>query len=408
MPSIAGTTPSWKYSSRGVHLLPGSHQAGWMADAELRTMYLDMLKEMKMSWVLILTSGDSCLEKFDGKEVVRWFLDEEIIPIVRDSPPDNLKLPRRFVNAETARKAVDIYAEYDLIPIWKLYNEIMDEREWLNGHVPKNAWEIFTNRFNEAATVVLDIGAAVLFPDGPGYDFVKHHPFRDTDRALWDSGMVGYAVHNYCKGRPLYYPYDSVSQTGLPLMTEEQLSEDLDDFADDIAWRQPSIEHTNGQRTGWASPGLTAIQDDTCWMGWVRVDHNARETLGYPVVQVMAEGGWVVRDRPGDGLIHPIDDRWALTTPKMIAKNTLAMYEAGDRESFSPMYDFPSPFQAQCPWLLASALMGSGLFEDAAWYTGHFADKYGLRKPVIDLLAGETCPWTSIREAFQRIQNTLP
>ena len=409
MLSLPGTTPSWPYSNRGVHLLPGSYHAGWMANEETRTMYLNLLKEMHMSWVLIITAGDSCLEKFDGKEVIRWFLDEQIVPIVRDSPGANTRLPRPFMNMETVEKAVAIYAEYELTPIWKLWNEVLDPREYMHDTVPPDAWEKFTNVWNSAATIVLDIGACPLFPDGPGYDFVEHHPFRDTDRRLWDSGKVGYAVHDYGKNRPVFYPYDDVSQNGTPI-TEEQLTEDLDDFADDPNWRQPSIEHMNRQRREWASPGLTAIQDDTCFMGWVKIDDAARKTLGYPVVQIMAEGGWVVRDRPGDGLIHPIDDRWALTTPRVIAKKTLAMYQAAERESFAPMYDFPSPFQALCPWLLACNLMGGGGFEDAAWYTGQFADKYGLRKPVIDMLAANSpnaSPWKAIRKAFERIQDTL-
>ncbi|MFC2031145.1 hypothetical protein ACFLWA_10490 [Chloroflexota bacterium] len=88
--------------------------------------------------------------------------------------------------------------------------------------------------------------------------------------------------------------------------------------------------------------------------------------------QAMDEGGWVPKDRAGGG---PVDDRWALTTPKMVGKKTLAMYEAAKRASFAPMYPHGSRFMFLCPWLLASAEMGGGGWEDDSWYGGSYADK---------------------------------
>ncbi len=57
----------------------------------------------------------------------------------------------------------------------------------------------------------------------------------------------------------------------------------------------------------------------------------------------LTEGGWTPRDRAGSG--GDIDIRMPHTTPKMVAKKTLQIYDA------------PSPFFAICPWLLADDAM---------------------------------------------------
>jgi len=402
---IEGTTPTWDYSTRGVHLIPGGYQAGWMADAAKRTFYLKLLREMHISWVLLLTTGDSCLELFDGKEVIRWFLEYSIVPVIRDSPGDRTKLPKPFMNMATVERAVAIYAEFDLVPLWKLWNEPGDHREWRHGKVPKDWWSRFVDIFNEGATIVLQLGAIPLFPDGPGYDFVEQHPFRDVDRALWDAG-IGYATHNYSKGRPLHYPYVPEVLTGLPLMTERQLSKDLDDFANNIDWRAPGIEMMNIQRRAWANPEASAIQDPTCFNEWIQIDYHARRTLGYPVVQFMTEGGWVARDRAGGG---PIDNRWAYTTPNKIAEQTLAMYDYQPQPYYADENGVPYPLalQAMMPWTFAGSIMGAGGFEDASWVGGSYYLEYGLMKPVIDMLIQNPprspCLWTQVRESFERI-----
>ena len=64
--------------------------------------------------------------------------------------------------------------------------------------------------------------------------------------------------------------------------------------------------------------------------------HWSLESFGFVVPMAMTEGGWVPRDRPGSG--HNTDIRMPLTTPNMVAKRTLQMY------------DTPSPFFAICPW----------------------------------------------------------
>ena len=354
-------------TSRGVHLHPGQFHGFYCGNAERRTMILDMLEAMHLSWVVILTGGGSALETFDGKASVEWLLDRGIIPIVRDFA----KLPRPFENMATVNALATIYQRYDAPLLFKLWNEPQDDREWTGETAPDDWWGRFISRWNDAASLVVQNGGYPGFPDGPGYDFIEAHPFRDTDANLWADGLAWYGAHPYGKGRPLNYPYDVVSQTGRPL-TEQRRDWALDDYADDPAWTDPPLDIVNEQRRRWATPGKTILHDDTCWWAWKKVDHYARETLGHSVPMAVVEGGFVPRDRAGTG--PNTDYRWPHTTPRMVARKTLAMFEED------------SPLFAICPWLVADEEMGHGGWPFDAWYGWAYSHKYGFRKPVIQML----------------------
>ena len=355
-------------TNRGVHLQPGGNPSGWMVNPVQRQIFLDLLDRMHMSWCVMLTNSDACLEVFDGKEAVRWLLDIGVIPIIRDM----LKLPTRFNNMESVARTVEIYAEYGLRPVWQLYNEPGDDREW-EGNVPDDWFGIFMDRWKDAAKIVVGLGAIAGFPDGPCYSL---NPFNSMTEDWfvdnWREGNIVYLGHHYGKGRPLDYPENDVCWFGTPL-TQEERNKNLDEFAGLSNWDVPSLEMVNKQRKEWADPTATALKDDTCWLGWKIVQFRSRLTYGFNVQMAMTEGGWVPRDRAGS---NPIDDRWDLTTPEMVAKKTLAMYQ-----------DAPPEMFAVCPWLLADSLMGgAGQFEDGAWYTGAWRPHYWLETPVIGML----------------------
>lgn len=359
-------------SNRGVHIVPFSFHGFWCGDADRRRYWLDLLVAMHISWVVLLTDGDSCLEVFDGKEVIRWFLELGITPIIRDVR----KLPRSFVNYETVARTAAIHKEYGLVPFWQPYNEPMDSREWIDETVPPDWWSTFLACWKQAANLIIDNGGYVGFPDGPGYDFDEAHPFRDTMdvRWIWDRGYGFYSGHYYSKNRPRAYPYDDVNRFGLQL-TAEQWEAELGRWWGDPNWMDPPLEDMNAQRIAWADEGATILTDDTCWRAWEKIDHYAEQTLGYKVPQAMTEGGRVPRDRPGS---YPnIDIRYTLSTPEMVAIDTLGQYE-----------DNEAPMFAQCPWLLAGADMGGdSTWEDNAWVSYCWQEIYGSReKPVVQLL----------------------
>ncbi len=349
---------------RGVHLHPFGYHGQWM---ERHSYWTDLLVSMGMSWVVILTEGDSVLERINGITPAEVLLDAGIIPIIRDKQ----HFPRHFENMATVERTVDVYGRYGLRPFWILYNEPFDEREWVHG-VPnyEDAWAIIADRWMSGASILARLGAYVGFPDGPCF---SDNPFERTldARWLWDEGWAFYTGHHYGKGRPLDYPYDVVSQTGKQL-SEEAYREALDDYADDPAWSDVPLDAMNQARAALASPGKTAIEDDTCWRGWEKVAYWSQQTLGYIVPMAMTEGGWVPRDRAGSGTDSDI--RWPQTTPRMVAQKTLAMFEAD------------SPFFAICPWLLADEDMGGGGWPFDAWHGWAYDDLYGRQKPVIKTL----------------------
>ena len=390
IPKIVSGRP---VTNRGVHLHASGYHAFWCGDRTRREYVLDMLVAMHMSWVVILTDGGSALEKFDGKAPVEWLLERGIIPIVRDYAI----LPRRFNNMGTVEGLANIYDRFGAPLLLKLWNEPQDDREWNSG-TPSDWWEKFVDRWNAAAPIVLRCGGYPGFPDGPGYDFDRAHPFRDTERYLWDDGLAWYGVHNYAKGRPIDYPYDEVSQRGQAL-TQAERDLLLDDFADDPRWTDPPLDEVNQKRRELTHTGKTILDDDTCWLAYEKVQHHALTTLGHEVQIATVEGGWVPRDRAGTGL--DIDCRWPHTTPKKVAEWTL------DSHTFS------EELFAICPWMLAGKYLGQGGWPFDEWWGWAYSDMYGTEKPVIQMLKdnppmGVTPPlvdWSRITGLVEEIQN---
>jgi hypothetical protein len=353
-------------TNRGVHLQPFGFHGTWLDNA---SYWVDMMVSMGISWVVMLTEGDSVLEERQGITPLGVLLDAGIIPIIRDKQ----RFPSSFMNVETVRRTVAVYGRYGLRPFWQLYNEPFDDREWEHKGVPAydKAWQIIVSRWAEGASQVVEAGAYVGFPDGPCFADNPFERLRPTGAlGFFDAGVAFYAPHSYGKGRPLWYPYDAVTRHGAEL-SEEAYKRMLDDYQEDRAWFDAPVELLNKQRGEWVDPTRTAIQDDTCWRGWEKIVYWSLESLGYVPPMAMTEGGWTPRDRAGAA---PTDIRWPHTTPKMVAKKTLHMY------------DTPSPFFAICPWLLADEDMGGVGWPFDAWHGWAYSEKYGRQKPVISTL----------------------
>lgn len=349
---------------RGVHLLPFGHHGDWMKRADY---WIDLLQSMHMSWVVVQSDSDS----FYTSGAAHALLSAGIVPIVRFA----YTFPYVWSHGEATAQLVRLYEKFDAPCIVQFANEPFDSREWRKGNVPdyETAWGIIAQRWNEAAREIVNRGAIAGFPDGPCF---SENPFRRIEATtdLWYDGKAVYLGHFYGKGRPLDYPYDEVTQKGVPLTTY-QYRADLDDFANDPAWNegQAVLDKMNAQRKAWASPGKTAIDDDTCFNGWQKIVYWSRQAFGFDVPLAMTEGGWTPKDRAGSGG-DTTDIRWPMTTPKMVAKKTLAMYEAD-----TPMF-------ALCPWLLAAQDMGGEGWPDDCWVGYAYEYMYGREKPVVQTL----------------------
>jgi len=350
--------------------------------------WLDLLTSMSMSWVVALSESDA-LYKSGAAKVL---LNAGIIPIVRFA----YTLPSPWVEHKSIEQLANLYARYNAPLIVQFANEPFDEREWRDKKVPPidEAWAIIARRWNEAAQAITERGAYAGFPDGPCY---SDNPFEKTRAAewVWHEGKAVYLTHNYGKGRPLDYPRDDVSRFGTRITYNEYVAA-LDDYGNDPQWNEclkeggyvwlEFIDMMNEQRAAWADPDRTAVEDDTCFRGYEKTLAFSRESFGFEVPMMMTEGGWVPRDRAGS---NPADIRWPYTTPRMVAKKTLAIYETD------------TPLLAICPWLLACRALGGSGWEFDAWVSGEYADKYGWEKPVVQLLKDR--PPASACERLERV-----
>jgi len=399
---IPATVSNRVVTNRGVHLQPFGYHGFWLDREVQDAHWTELLKKMGISWVVMITEGDSVLEERHGTTPLKTLLDAGIIPIIRDKQI----FPRGFENIETVRRAVDLCADYGMRPFWQLYNEPFDPREWKDRKRPDydEAWHIIAGCWSQGARQVVEAGAYVGFPDGPCY---RENPFERLrpagGLAPFEEGMAFYAPHNYGLGRPLWYPYDAVTRHAAPL-SEEAYRRLLDDYAEDPRWHDAPVALINEQRRDWVDPDRTAVSDDTCWRGWEKIVLWSLESLGFVPPMAMTEGGWTPRARAG---VESVDNRWSYATPRMVAKKTLHMY------------DTPSPFFAICPWLLATDDMGGTGWPDDAWHGGSFTDKYERAKPVIATLIqtppkevqarpkplvldvdGDTRNWGWVKEAY--------
>ncbi len=348
---------------RGVHLQPSGQHTGWMVNSDY---WLGLLVDMGMSWVTALSDSDAILTSGAAEAL----LDAGIIPIVRMA----YQFPGPWVHGEMVERLAALYAWYDAPCIVQFANEPFDNREWRDRKVPPyaEAWAIIAQRWEEASREIVRRGAIAGFPDGPCYLENPFERIRATED-LWHEGQAVYLGHFYGKGRPRDYPYDEVSRWGVPLTMEEYRAA-LDDYADDPAWNEgPGVlELMNVQRRVWANPLANALDDDTCFNGWMRVAAWSEEALGFVAPMAMTEGGWVPRDRAGSGDL--VDIRWPMMTPRQVAERTVAMFG-----SSTPMF-------ALTPWLLASQDMGASGWPDDCWVGYAYSDRYGREKPVVAAL----------------------
>lgn len=369
---IPTTVSGRRVTPRGVHLHPGGHHNDWL---KRRDYWLQLMVDMGISWVTAVTASDNL--RISG--AAEALLQAGVIPIVRFL----YQFPEAWPHGAEVRQLARLYNKYNAPLIVQFANEPFDEREWGKDRkgrskLPRNkdeAWRIIAGRWNEAAKQIVDNGGIAGFPDGPCFD---RNPFLvvGDPNGYWQSGKAVYLGHFYGKGRPVNYPYDPVSQHGVPL-TEEEYSEALDDFANDPAWRDPSLIVINDARRRLASPGKTAIDDDVCWRGWEKVRYWSEQAFGFTVPIAMTEGGWVPRDRPGTG--PDVDLRWPMTTPRAVARLTLEMERENQR--------LGQPLFAHTPWLLADRDMGGADgWPFDAWVGWAFSDRYGREKPVVTAL----------------------
>jgi hypothetical protein len=354
---------------------PAEYHTDWLGNRARREYEIGLLKKMRISWVVMMTNGDSAIEVIDGKEAVRWLLDEGIVPIIRD---DSTKLPQPYNNQDFVRRLVAIYTDYGLRPTIIPWNEPGDTREWKNGVRPANWREVFLALFLDAARQIREVGANWAFPDPLGkWDWwFPRFPSEMVEDMRAGVGLI--AAHLYGKARDIIYPEDEVSRYGVPLDAGT-----YEAYKKTSPFDPPPLASINHQRREWADPQRTFLDDHTCFGAWRNIYYHFIEAHHFRPVMCMTEGGWTPDDRAGT------DIRFLATTPHMVADKTVQMFNAD-----TGMY-------AVCPWL------AYGWSHDGWWYNGLCLDNNG-EQPVIEALAGDPLDDALVEiEAARGILNDL-
>lgn len=374
---LEGTKPPWPDWPWGVHWYPGTHTATRWEDPGTRENDLAHLKAMGIKWVTLLSEpGEGDLNRIvGGKEYARWWLDNEIVPIVRvygmwDGGWGGLDT--------LVKKMVPVWADYGMKPILIPGNEAGDAREWRNGKTPGDWLARSTRIWEEQAQVVLTSGGRVLYPDPLGH--YAEMWFQLIDRVDWFlAGLTGFAGHFYGLGRPVNFPYDQ-PEPGEPWrITQAEWESALDDFVNDPTFRDIYPDMINAQRSEWRDSKEVATFTN-CFNVWKAVDQMAWDILDISsLVVCMTEGGWTPRDNPWQ------DCRYPRTTPKQVAKKTLEVFKATDHGMF-----------AMTPWIWN----GEPGWYTESWFGGAYMDvvdrdtglPYGIEKPVVKALKAAEKP----------------
>jgi len=368
-------------TNRGVHWAPYGFPGGWSAKA---IEWVDLLRSMRISWIVLISEDDAMLKPLPelmGMSAVQYFLRNDINPVIRFK----VKLDRGWPVMDHVETLVRQFSEYNLSPMILIGNEPGDGREYA-GDVPQDWPERYIGYFIEYGSRVVKAGGIALFADGPGYPF---DPFEYMEPVFgyWESMRMGYAGHWYGLNRPPNYPYDSVTQTGKPLLTEDDLKEWFGPFYNDRGLNDVPVEMVNEARQNGKQPGLTALDDTTCWRGWEEVQHWMIKHFGKTLLMCETEGGWTPGAIAGSG--NNRDLRFLRPTPDHVAEWTMYSFQAN------------TPLLFQCHWILGdSVLGGSGGWDMDAWCTGwwrHGGPEYWYYMPVVKALKENEINPASVR-----------
>ena len=176
-------------------------------------------------------------------------------------------------------------------------------------------------------------------------------------RDLFERG-AWVAIHNYTLNHPLDYPYDAVSQLGVPLSQAEY--DRYGAWSWDFRPREsanPEDQTINRLRRESKRPGTTIFQDPNCFRGYEAAGKMIFDALGYYVPVISTEGGPVV----GWG-----DDK---RYNKLVPTQQAEMQQEIVRQMQNN--EVPDWYFSLCTWLIASRPLGdfTPAWETMSWYT---------------------------------------
>jgi hypothetical protein len=349
-------------NGRGVHWAHSTSRWGqndW-------GFWKEQIQAMNLKWIKVLDDGGG-----SSLGLVKRLVDMQVMPIVRFY---RLEPNPGIVGSgviELARRYVEMGAVY-----FETNNEPDLSLEWANRNRPPNWLDIVVDNFIIEADMIRGAGGYLLFPAfGPGG---RGNPFKMiVDRGRRDilDGNCALAIHNYCLGRPLDYPNDSINTQGVPLTLDEwEVQGGM------WAWEM-GYETVNAHRMRLKNPRASIMEDSTCFRAFEYFDALVNDAVGHSIPIFTTEGGYNVGQRAGT--TGGDDPRYPKPTPERASQLTMDMFRSIEE---GPAYYF-----ACMPWLIAVRRIGTLAepFENQGpWFTDHFNDQFGLKGqlPLVDML----------------------
>lgn len=362
--------PPWDlYTPRGIHGPDDEHHTDWLGTEDQVREHGSRLAGMRVSNMTIRSSSDSILEVHWGMSTLEWLLAWQILTIIRFSGRVDRKMGGFLETVVPAIAKIGRRFGLKRIPMIP-FNEPNDDREYAGE--PGDDWkEVVYPNIMDAMWRIWNLGGSPGFPDPLGeWSWFFEKMRADGSWKMFRDGHWWFAGHFYCKNRPLDYPMDQVSRYGTPL-TEDEHRAALGDFYE--LWKyDPPLDLINEQRQLWANPETDWRDDATCHGGWRNVRDAAWRLWGCNISVANTEGGPTPKSPAGDGLIHPIDNRFPHHTPDMVAKLVI------DIERHQAEHGL----WANCNWLYQSDEWGYDSWVTGA-YRGVDMQKYWLEMPAV-------------------------
>lgn len=348
-------------TGRGVHWSNSPYLWG----QDKWPFWKEQIQAMNLKWVKLLDDGSG-----SAFGLIQRLIDIGVMPVVRmfREEPN----PGRFINIDYVKRCVEHGAVY-----FETNNEPDLDLEWEGRRRPTNWLDIVVDNFIIEASQIRDVGGYLLFPAfGPGG---RGNPFQMiVERGRRDllDGNCCLAIHNYCLGRPLDYPNDSINTHGVPLTQDE-----WEDAGGMWAWEMGK-DTVNFHRQKHKNPKASVMQDSTCFRAFEYFDALVNEAVGHSIPIFTTEGGYNVGQR--GGTTFGDDARYPKPTPERASQFTDAMFQYIAEKG--PPYYF-----ACMPWIVGVSYFGHGAMNFEAqgpWFTNHYDRGWGLNGelPIVQRL----------------------
>ncbi len=372
-------------NGRGVHWSPSQYQWGkkdWLK-------WQERILEMGLKWIKVNVPPD-----YNAEAIVKRLVDIEVMPVCRFIR----KNPTRIGGAveKTIERLVALGARY-----FETNNEPDADVEWEGYRRPEGWEQIVIENLIYDANRIHSIGgfpALVAFNCGPTESRNPIQILLQTPggREIFDKGLW-VSLHNYGKGRPFNYPNDRVRMFGDPVSEEEWLDQGQPNFWSDaetveFVWHNATREEVNRLRQEQKNPQINIMTDITGFRAYEYWNALITQEGLDSIPIMMTEGGWETGDRLDPFYPEPTAQRASELNLKMFRfiqgdiEMTVNQPDESVESTPAPDYLF-----ALMPWLIGEKAFGldtSGQWEQGAWFTHWYDQKFGLNGelPVIQML----------------------